>query len=190
VKPEPSHSRGTDTDPVQVGNNLKNQSTKSQGSVEIPEGQNYSRLTTLNGMAFGLAVDASQRGLRTPHARLNSSRWSDSTGRAFHPLGPDERFQDVIDIPSSSPKLAWRNRIDRSMNTRDDGRSLVSLAIEDSHPWCNRSHRRRVEDLDEAGWVEVASPHPTRSVNRNHVLRMPGPGVENNGRTALEYCND
>jgi hypothetical protein len=70
-------------------------------------------LSTLNSMAFGLAVYASQCGLPTPHARLASSRWSDSTGRAFHPQGPDERFQGVYDITSSSPKLAWRNRIDR-----------------------------------------------------------------------------
>jgi hypothetical protein len=72
-------------------------------------------LSTLNSMAFGLAVYASQCGLPTPHARLASSRWSDSTGRAFHPRGPDERFQGVNDIASSSPKLAWRNRIDRSI---------------------------------------------------------------------------
>ena len=72
-------------------------------------------LSTLNSMAFELAVYASQCGLPTPHARLASSRWSGSTGRAFHPQGSDERFQGVIDISSSSPKLAWRNVIDRSV---------------------------------------------------------------------------
>jgi hypothetical protein len=71
-------------------------------------------LSALNSMAFGLAVHASQCGLPTPHARLASSCWSDSTGRAFHPQGPAERFQSVSYISSSSPKLAWRNRIDRS----------------------------------------------------------------------------
>src|SRR5262249_53156730 len=70
-------------------------------------------LSTLKSMAFGLAVYASQCGLPTPHARLDSSCWSDSTGRAFHPQGSDERFQSVTYISSSSPKLACRNRIDR-----------------------------------------------------------------------------
>jgi hypothetical protein len=50
-------------------------------------------LSTLNSMAFGLAVYASQCGLPAPHARLASGRWSGATGRAFHPQGSDERFQ-------------------------------------------------------------------------------------------------
>jgi len=50
-------------------------------------------LSTLNSMAFGLAVYASQCGLPTPHARLASGRWSGATGRAFHPQGSDEGFQ-------------------------------------------------------------------------------------------------
>jgi hypothetical protein len=50
-------------------------------------------LSTLNSMAFGLAVYASQCGLLPHHARLASSCWSDSTGRAFHPHGSAERFQ-------------------------------------------------------------------------------------------------
>ena len=49
-------------------------------------------LSTLNSMAFGLAVYASQCGLPTPHARLASGRWSGATGRAFHPQGSAERF--------------------------------------------------------------------------------------------------
>jgi len=49
-------------------------------------------LSTLNSMAFGLAVYASQCGLLQHHARLASSCWSGSTGRAFHPQGSDERF--------------------------------------------------------------------------------------------------
>src|SRR5262249_44846472 len=69
----------------------------------------------LNSMAFGLAVHASRCGSPTPRAGLASGRWSGSTGRAFHPQGSDERFQDVGDISSSSPKLAWRNAIDRSV---------------------------------------------------------------------------
>jgi hypothetical protein len=71
-------------------------------------------LSALNSMGFGLAVYASQCGLPTPHATLASSRWSDTTGRAFHPKGSDDRFQSVNYISSSSPKLAWRNRSDRS----------------------------------------------------------------------------
>ena len=71
-------------------------------------------LSTLHSMAFGLAVSASPGGLPRRDARLASSRWSGSTGRAFHPQGSVERFQGVNDISSSSPKLAWRNRIDRS----------------------------------------------------------------------------
>jgi len=50
-------------------------------------------LSTLNSIAFGLAVYASQCGLLQHHARLASSCWSGSTGRAFHPQGSDERFQ-------------------------------------------------------------------------------------------------
>ena len=42
-------------------------------------------LSTLNSMAFGLAVYASQYGLPRHHARLASGRWSGATGRAFHP---------------------------------------------------------------------------------------------------------
>ena len=50
-------------------------------------------LSTLNSMAFGLAVYASQCGLLQHHARLASSCWSGSTGRAFHPQASNERFQ-------------------------------------------------------------------------------------------------
>ena len=42
-------------------------------------------LSALHSMAFGLAVSASQCGLPAPRARLASSRWSGSPGRAFHP---------------------------------------------------------------------------------------------------------
>src|SRR5436190_9065732 len=49
-------------------------------------------LSTLNSMAFGLAVYASQCGLPTPHARLPSGRWSGATGRAFHSQDSAERF--------------------------------------------------------------------------------------------------
>ena len=57
-------------------------------------------LSALNSMAFGLAAgtvpnawSASQCGLLRHHARLASSCWSGSTGRAFHPQGSYERFQ-------------------------------------------------------------------------------------------------
>ncbi len=44
-------------------------------------------------MAFGLAVYASPRGSPQRDARLASSCWSDTTGRAFHPQGSYERFR-------------------------------------------------------------------------------------------------
>ena len=50
-------------------------------------------LSTLNSMASGLAVYASPSELPQLDARLTSSCWSGSTGRAFHPQGSDERFQ-------------------------------------------------------------------------------------------------
>ena len=53
-------------------------------------------LSTLNSMAFGLAVYASQCGLPRHHARLASGRWSGATGRAFHPQGSNERFQSCF----------------------------------------------------------------------------------------------
>ena len=53
-------------------------------------------ISKLNGMAFGLAVYASQDRLPDHHARLASSRWSDATGRAFHPQGSSERFQSCF----------------------------------------------------------------------------------------------
>ena len=63
-------------------------------------------LSTLNSMAFGLAVYASQCGLLSHHARLASSCWSGSTGRAFHPHGSAERFQSCrfTSHPVRSPK--------------------------------------------------------------------------------------
>jgi hypothetical protein len=50
-------------------------------------------LSTLNSMAFGLAVYASPGSLPRHDARLASGCWSGATGRAFHPQGSDERFQ-------------------------------------------------------------------------------------------------
>ena len=69
-------------------------------------------LSTLNSMAFGLAVYASQCGLLQHHARLASSCWSGSTGRASHPQGSDERFQSckLHLIPLS--QASWHNHID------------------------------------------------------------------------------
>jgi hypothetical protein len=67
-------------------------------------------LSTLHSMASGLAVYASPGGLPHRGAKLASSRWSDATGRAFHPQGPNRRFQSAFVISSSFSKLAWRNR--------------------------------------------------------------------------------
>ena len=53
-------------------------------------------ISTLNSMAFGLAVYASQRRLPGHHARLASGRWSGATGRALHPQGSAEKFQSCI----------------------------------------------------------------------------------------------
>src|SRR5262249_39336855 len=65
--------------------------------------------------------------------RLASSRWSDSTGRVFHPQGSNERFQSVSYISFSFPKLAWRNLMGRSV-----GRS----------PCARRSDRPRLPRLN------------------------------------------
>jgi hypothetical protein len=62
-------------------------------------------LSTLNSMAFGLAVYASPRGLPRLDARLASSRWSDATGRAFTRRVPTKGFRMLPYIPSSFPKL-------------------------------------------------------------------------------------
>jgi len=67
-------------------------------------------LSELNSMAFGLAVYASWCELPQPHARLTSSRWSDATGRAFHPQGSNERFQSCfLTSHPPLPSFAWRN---------------------------------------------------------------------------------
>ena len=70
-------------------------------------------LSTLNSMAFGLAVYASQCGSPTPHARLASGRWSGATGRAFHPQGSTERFQSSLLHLIPLSQASCRNRIDR-----------------------------------------------------------------------------
>ena len=61
-------------------------------------------LSTLNSMAFELAVYASRCGLPRSRARLASGRWSGATGRAFHPQGSDERFLSASYISSPFPK--------------------------------------------------------------------------------------
>ena len=67
-------------------------------------------VSELNGMAFGLAVYASQDWLSNHHARLASGRWSGATGRAFHPQGSIERFQScILTSHPPFPSLAWRN---------------------------------------------------------------------------------
>ena len=68
-------------------------------------------LSTLNSMAFELVVYASQDRLPCHHARLTSSCWSGSTGRAFHPQGSVERFQscNLYLILLSQASLGARN---------------------------------------------------------------------------------
>jgi len=67
-------------------------------------------LSKLNSMAFGLAVYASPGSLPHHDARLASGRWSDATGRAFHPQGSYERFQ-ICFLTSHPPfpSFAWHN---------------------------------------------------------------------------------
>mgnify|MGYP006865014904 CR=1 FL=1 len=67
-------------------------------------------LSTLNSMAFGLAVYASPGSLPPHDARLASSCWSSSTGRGFHPQGPDERFQSCRLHLILLSQASWRNR--------------------------------------------------------------------------------
>ena len=50
-------------------------------------------LSTLNSMAFELAVYASQGGLPHHHARLASGRWSGATGRALTRKVPSKGFK-------------------------------------------------------------------------------------------------
>jgi hypothetical protein len=89
-------------------------------------------LSTLNSMAFGLAVYASQCGLPQPHARLASSCWSGSTGRASHPKGSDERFQscNLHLIPLSQALLGT---IDATDVAKTDGDRISLRPIPD--PW-------------------------------------------------------
>ena len=70
-------------------------------------------LSTLNSMAFGLAVYASPGGLPRLDARLASSRWSDATGRASTRRVPTKGFRGVLvtSLPPS-PSFAWRKHID------------------------------------------------------------------------------
>jgi hypothetical protein len=70
-------------------------------------------LSTLNSMAFGLAVYASQCGLPTPHARLASGRWSGATGRAFHPQDSAERFPSCF-LTSHPPFPSFLSQSHRS----------------------------------------------------------------------------
>ena len=69
----------------------------------------------------GLAVYASPRGLPHRDARLASSCWSDTTGRAFHPQGSYERFPSCfLTSHPPFPSLAWRNHIDLVHNDLSD----------------------------------------------------------------------
>ena len=67
-------------------------------------------LSTLDSMAFGLAVYASPGSLPHHDARLASGRWSGATGRAFHPQGSAERFQTCILHVIPLSQASWRNR--------------------------------------------------------------------------------
>ena len=61
------------------------------------------------------AWSASRCRLPVPHARLASSRWSDATGRAFHPQGSIERFQSCfLTSHPPLPSFAWHNVINPS----------------------------------------------------------------------------
>jgi len=71
-------------------------------------------LSTLNSMAFGLAVYASQCGLPSPHARLASGRWSGVTGRAFHPQDSAERFPSCFLHLIPLSQASCRNLIRRA----------------------------------------------------------------------------
>ncbi len=69
-------------------------------------------LSTLNSMAFELAVYASPGSLPHHDARLASSCWSGSTGRDLHPQGSAEKFQscNLHLIPLSQACLAQLHR--------------------------------------------------------------------------------
>ena len=100
-------------------------------------------LSTLNSMAFELVAYASQCGLLQPHARLTSSCWSGSTGRAFHPQGSDERFQSckLHLVPLSQASLGAMRMTSGSNRSKQNRAS------------CCRSHRPPVVN----GTHEVAS---------------------------------
>ena len=70
-------------------------------------------LSKLNSMAFGLTVYASQVGLPRRHARLASGRWSDATGRAFHPQDSIQRFQSCFLHLILLCQASWRNQTHR-----------------------------------------------------------------------------
>jgi hypothetical protein len=93
-------------------------------------------LSALNSMAFGLAVYASRCGLLLRHARLASSCWSGSTGRAFHPHDSTERFQscELHHILLSQACLAqrawhWSNRLARLRCRLSRGPLLMSYIL-------------------------------------------------------------
>jgi len=85
-------------------------------------------LSTLNSMASGLAVYASQCGLLQHHARLASSCWSGSTGRGFHPHGSAERFQSCRLHLILLSQASWRNGR-RRRRLSDHGCCLVRAAF-------------------------------------------------------------
>lgn len=87
------------------------------GKTEAPA----TGLSTLNSMAFGLAVYASPDGLPAYDARLASGRWSSSTGRAFHPQDSYERFQicNLHFFPLSQACLAQSHRPRQRGNPSD-----------------------------------------------------------------------
>ena len=62
-------------------------------------------ISELNSMALGFAVYASQRGLPRRRARLASSRWLNSPGRASTRRVPARGFRSASYITTSSPKL-------------------------------------------------------------------------------------
>ena len=73
------------------------------------------RLSKLNHMAFGFATGTvrSMVGFVTfvtlRNARLASGRWSNATGRAFHPQGHNRRFQIHFMSILLLRQVSWRN---------------------------------------------------------------------------------
>ena len=126
-------------------------------------------LSTLNSMAFGLAVYASQCGLPQPHARLASSCWSSSTGRASHPKGSDERFQScTLHLILLSQALLG------TIDATDASLSLGELTAVKTPPQVAR--RRLLRLRHERG---LPCGHVVADASGHHRPRFPTPRARN-----------